>query len=217
MKVRTEARREHILEVAAEVFLAEGFEGASMSEITRRVGGSKATLYGYFGSKEELFIAVVQSEADRQFAAAETQLAAALPGHLREVLTGFCETVTSFMCTDVACAAHRMVMGAAGRTDIGKNFFETGPKVGLQRIAAALEIAMKHGELRPADPWIAAQHLVGLLSSEIQPRWFYQDPPPLPPDAARDFAARAVDVFMRGYAPDQPVNKLEAGSTRDGR
>ena len=37
-----------------------GYERTSMSEIAARLGGSKATLYSYFPSKEELFFGVVQ-------------------------------------------------------------------------------------------------------------------------------------------------------------
>ena len=44
MKVRTEARREAILEVASQVFLEFGYERASMAEIVKRIGGSKSTI-----------------------------------------------------------------------------------------------------------------------------------------------------------------------------
>lgn len=47
MRVRTEAKRDAIVEAASEVFLESGFEGASMAQIATLVGGSKATLYGY--------------------------------------------------------------------------------------------------------------------------------------------------------------------------
>ena len=61
MRVRTEEKRDTIVQAASEVFLELGFEGASMSQIAARVGGSKRTLYGYFGSKEDLFLAVMDS------------------------------------------------------------------------------------------------------------------------------------------------------------
>lgn len=48
MKVRTEARREAIIDAAASVFLEMGYERASMNEVTKRMGGSKATIYSYF-------------------------------------------------------------------------------------------------------------------------------------------------------------------------
>jgi AcrR family transcriptional regulator len=44
-----------IAQVATEEFLAKGFRGASMSEIARRARVGKATLYGLFRSKEDLF------------------------------------------------------------------------------------------------------------------------------------------------------------------
>ena len=55
VRVKTDDRRQAILEVAHEVFQEMGFERASMGIISRRLGGSKGTLYGYFKSKEELF------------------------------------------------------------------------------------------------------------------------------------------------------------------
>ena len=55
MRVRTEDRRQAIIDVALQVFREVGFERASMALISRRLGGSKGTLYGYFRSKEELF------------------------------------------------------------------------------------------------------------------------------------------------------------------
>ena len=51
MKVKTEARREAIVEAAAQLFQEMGYERASMNELAKRLGGSKTTLYNYFPSK----------------------------------------------------------------------------------------------------------------------------------------------------------------------
>ena len=56
---RGDAKRRAILDVASEVFLAQGYAETSMSEIAAKVGGSKGTLYNYFRSKEELFSAFI--------------------------------------------------------------------------------------------------------------------------------------------------------------
>jgi AcrR family transcriptional regulator len=53
-------RRERIIQVARSVFFEVGYAGASMSLISQRLGGSKATLYAYFSSKEELFAAIIR-------------------------------------------------------------------------------------------------------------------------------------------------------------
>jgi AcrR family transcriptional regulator len=66
------AKCRQIIDGARAVFLAQGFDAASMGEIPRQAGVSKGTLYVYFESKEELF-AVIAREACR--AQAETLLA----------------------------------------------------------------------------------------------------------------------------------------------
>lgn len=52
---RGTARREALLLAAREIFLEKGYVAASVEDVVGRVGGSKATLYSYFGSKEGLF------------------------------------------------------------------------------------------------------------------------------------------------------------------
>src|ERR1700756_1305734 len=63
---RRDQRREAILKIAQQVFLEEGYAAASMSTIAARVGGSKGTLYNYFRSKAELFVAVIQNLCEIQ-------------------------------------------------------------------------------------------------------------------------------------------------------
>jgi TetR/AcrR family transcriptional regulator of autoinduction and epiphytic fitness len=58
---RRTAKRASILEAAAEVFRAEGFDVASMDRIAERAGASKRTVYNHFGSKEALFRAVAET------------------------------------------------------------------------------------------------------------------------------------------------------------
>jgi len=69
MRVRTEEKRREIVRVASDLFHDNGYERTSMSMISEKLGGSKATLYGYFSSKEELLAATlvydVTEEADR--------------------------------------------------------------------------------------------------------------------------------------------------------
>ena len=49
-----------MLEAACELFLERGFGGTSMGDVVARSGGSLATLYATFGSKEKLFEAIVE-------------------------------------------------------------------------------------------------------------------------------------------------------------
>jgi AcrR family transcriptional regulator len=60
---RLALRRERILEEGRRLFLTKGYAGASVNEIVRRAGGSLATLYSEFGSKEALFAEIMRRRA----------------------------------------------------------------------------------------------------------------------------------------------------------
>ena len=60
------SKRRQIVEGARQVFLAQGFDAASMGEIARVAGVSKGTLYVYFKDKEELFEAIVGQQCRAQ-------------------------------------------------------------------------------------------------------------------------------------------------------
>ncbi len=63
-KIR-QARKEQILEAARRLFAAQGFHTTRMSDIARAVGVSQGTLYHYFRSKDELFMALLSTWAGR--------------------------------------------------------------------------------------------------------------------------------------------------------
>lgn len=53
-------RRNEILDVASELFVQKGFEGASTNDILEKVGIARGTLYYHFKSKEEILDAIVE-------------------------------------------------------------------------------------------------------------------------------------------------------------
>ena len=224
MKTKTEARREAILAAAKAVFAEVGFEQATMSEITARVGGSKATLYRYFDSKEALFAELVMRSAqehggqladlfsDKPCAA----MGPGLPPDAMEVLAlldpeqevevslrGFGERVIRTFFTPQKFAIRRMVMAAScNNPEVGKVFYENGPGKGMKLVARYFEGVMKAGKLRMADPHVAAAQFRGLLDCELDERGLLNALPQLDDAQAAATVARAVDTFMRAYRPD---------------
>jgi AcrR family transcriptional regulator len=205
VKVRTEARREAILEVASQVFLEFGFERTSMSEIVKRIGGSKSTIYGYFPSKVALFLAVTHAAGEKHMDTALADFAAYKGGDLVPTLTRFSEKLLGFLWSDEAVAVQRMVLGEAGHSDIGQLYYEGGPKRGLLVIAEVFRQAMEGAELRREDPWIVAQHFGALIQAEHQYRWFCREQAPLTKAQIKRTAERAVAVFIRAYGPEPEI------------
>jgi AcrR family transcriptional regulator len=204
MRVRTDAKRSDIVDSAASVFLEQGFARASMSEIAARVGGSKTTLYGYFRSKEELFVEVAVAQALKELLPAFEELDEHKPD-LREVLVPVGEKLVAFLLSPDAIAAYRMVMSEAGRSDIGQHYYSTGRGRGLSQVAAFLERASKIGKIRPCDFMVAATHLLALIESELLPPFHFGLARPAPTRLEiRQSTARAVDVFLAAYGTAAP-------------
>ena len=198
MKVRTEARRGAIVHEAAKLFRELGYERASMNELAQRLGGSKATLYGYFPSKEALFVAVTQAMADEHLADAVAKLSARSAEEFEPALRRFGEALIVLANESDAVAVYRMVTGEAGRSDVGTLFFEAGPRRCLDVLAEFMSSAMVRGELRRGDPQVVARQLVGLLTAETEDRFFQRDPAPLARAQVRAMVDRALEVFLRG-------------------
>jgi AcrR family transcriptional regulator len=58
-------RREHVIEAAIATFAAEGYHGASTTDIARRAGISQPYIYALFRNKQELFLAAYHTVAER--------------------------------------------------------------------------------------------------------------------------------------------------------
>jgi AcrR family transcriptional regulator len=200
MRVKTEERRLAIIEKASKVFEEKGYSGTTMAEISERVGGSKATLYGYFPSKDDLFVAVLEDGINRD--ASETARLMEPPGALEDRLRAFARAYAKLTVRPDIMRLKRLVISEAERSGIGKRIYDIGPGPFARRGAEILAAEMEAGTLRKADPVRAVNVLDALLQG-----------PPMSftllgvidhIDEADVIAAadHAVDIFLRAYAPE---------------
>ncbi len=82
---RPESRPAEILTAAFEVFAEAGYERTTIADVGERAGVSPALVVHYFGSKAELFTAVIQDRF-ASFVAAEEALLASHRGTYRDLL-----------------------------------------------------------------------------------------------------------------------------------
>jgi len=198
MKTKTESKRQAILKAAADVFREVGFERASMSEIRARIGGSKATLYNYFPSKEKLFFEVMYQAKELELGAITAALNPDAEDLKRELLH-FGQRLVPALYSPEVIAIRRLAIAELGHSDIGKVVFE-GSMVPIEKqVADFLRKAMKRGMLRTTDPKIAAVHLLSLLESELLQRVLLGVIDSVKPEAAKGAVRRAVEVFLSGY------------------
>lgn len=203
MKVRTESRREAIVEAAAQLFQEVGYGQASMNELAKRVGGSKTTLYAYFPSKESLFEAVIRTHATSHLSEATEGLKAdaAKGAPVTEALMRFGERMLTVLTNDArALAVYRLVIAESGWSDVGELFHRSGPTESVAALGAFLRAAMDEGSLRPADSELRAKQFLALVTAEIEVRIYARYSAPLSPQQIRKMVKRAVEMFMTGAA-----------------
>jgi AcrR family transcriptional regulator len=62
---RLEHTRTLLLDAAEELFARKGFSGAALEDIADAAGYTRGAIYAHFGSKEELFLAVIERQRQR--------------------------------------------------------------------------------------------------------------------------------------------------------
>lgn len=200
MRAKTETRRQAILASAAEVFQEMGFERTTMSAICERLGYSKATLYNYFASKEELFSAVVFDATEAEFEASLEALDATVKD-MTEALEKFGRGLLTLLYSPQVQAMRRLVVAEAGRSELGKKCYGLGPERSDAAVAEFLQQAMDAGKLRQADARTAGLHLRGLLEAEWLDRFLFQTLEAISGAEINATVQRAVAAFMAAYGP----------------
>jgi len=204
MRTRTETRRQAILQAAAQVFQEMGYERASMGDISSHVGFSKATLYSYFASKDELFYEVMTQSAEAEFQLTLEALDTAVED-IEPALRRYGERLLALLYSPQVLAVRRLVIAEAGRSDLGRRCYELGPARSQAVISRFLEDAMAEGKLRQADARLAGLHLHGLLEAEWLDRFLFQTVESLSRKQVVETVERAVAVFMAAYGPARPA------------
>ena len=193
-------KRQAILQAAAELFLLNGYDGASMMDIADRAGVSKLTLYSHFADKEDLFTQSVIDCCEQQLPASSFQLAPGLglAQALGTIGSGFLDLVMD----EKSITLHRMIVRQSGADHtLAELFFKAGPARMLAEMRSFLEQAARKGVLDIDDPGPAAEHFFCLLKGLVYMRVLMgiSDPPPR---AQREAHVReVVAMFVRAYQP----------------
>jgi AcrR family transcriptional regulator len=199
MRVKTEGRRQAIMQAALKVFGEVGYERASMTEIAARVGFSKATIYSYFPSKEDLFatalVEIYSDEAQEFMDVLDLRREDFVP-----VLVEFGRRYLQFNCSPDLLDTKRNALAQGASSGLGPLLYERGPKRSTSGVRVYLEGLMDRGFLRRCDPEMAAWHLQGLLGAGVVEASMFGAPPEVRFEEA---AILAVEVFMRAYGPEE--------------
>jgi AcrR family transcriptional regulator len=163
---RAQARSEEILEAALEEFNLQGFEAARMEDIARRAGLSKAGVYLYFKSKEDLLQALIRTKV-APLAQGARQIAAEGGADPVLALRTIVGVAVHLLADPKTFAVPRLVLSISGRfPDIARSYRVQVVEVARSSLMSLIESGTASGALRPVDPAAAARAFIGPLLFE---------------------------------------------------
>jgi len=196
--VRKGRKFAQVLAGARDIFLRDGFDGASVDDIARAAGVSKATLYSYFPDKRLLFLEVAKSECRRQADEAEALIDDSAP--VADVLRLAAERIVAFSQSEFGQRMFRMCVAEAERfPTLGQEFYHSGPLMIRERIARYLAKAAERGELRIDDLDLAADQFAQLCKADLHDRVIFGMEACCPPRDVARVIDGAIAMFLARY------------------
>jgi AcrR family transcriptional regulator len=158
---------ESVLQAAVEVFNERGYDGASMEDLSRRLGIAKSAIYHHVSGKEELLRMALDRALDGWAEAAERARELDAPAIVRlEMLVRGTVAVLETRLPYVT-----LLLRVRGNTDVERAALER--RRSFDRLVASLvEEAERDGDIRvDVDSKVTARLLFGMINSVVEWYW----------------------------------------------
>lgn len=215
--IRRGRKFDQVLAGARSVFLRDGFERASVDEIAREAGVSKATLYSYFPDKRLLFLEMAMAECRHHAdeATAPINYADTAP----EVLRATARRIVSVLSTEIGLRVYRICIAEAERfPELARAFYRSGPLALRTSLAEYLQLAASRGELQIDDFEFAADQFIQLCRAGLHERLLFNGETKVPPVQQDRTIDGAVALFLALYGTKEspaPCPKAPDGTGGD--
>tara|TARA_B100000678_G_scaffold279505_1_gene275260 strand:- start:982 stop:1608 length:627 start_codon:yes stop_codon:yes gene_type:complete len=163
---RLDRRKRAIIDAAQALFVEQGFERTTLSDIVERSGGSLATIYKLFGNKDGLLEAAVFEKASSN----ETLIAEALHegGSPSEVVLRMAEGLHEhFLEPEVVALIRIVIARSVSDREFARRFFEctaARTRLALENVFASWQA---EGVPMNGSPELLAQLFLGLFVSDL--------------------------------------------------
>ncbi len=195
---RPQARPDEVLEAALDVFAVNGFAATRMDAIAKAAGLSKAAIYLYFPSKDDVFKALVE----QRIGVLQGHFDAAAKDQKRDPIAGLRLVArmwaTSFHDLRVA-ALPRIILAEALRfPDLAEFYHRTVIERTQGALVELIQAGIDAGLFRQVEPLLAARALVSPLVFEILRRQAF--PAHNIGQPMEDLVEAIFDLFLNGIA-----------------
>ena len=195
-------RYELIVKTALDLFLKNGYEKTSLSDIVAISGGSLASIYTFFESKEGLFQAIIEQEIDALIKEVDERIDLKISHSLEEFLTKFATIIFSIVCTKKNISLGRIMMSEGSKNGglLGRAFLDQI----LNRIDLVLinffERDEVKAELNPKFPvkFAAKCFMKNVIGLYYFDSLMVNEEPKLSKKEREEHVALCVELFLNG-------------------
>lgn len=169
---RREKRRDAMLDAARALFLEQGYDTVSLSDVVALSGGSLSTLYALFGNKRGLLKEVMQTQFERDMR--ELDAIIGRGNSPAETLLDIALGTQEYLAAADMVRFMRFVIGESLRSpEFGQKFFENVHLRFVERYAALFGRWHDEGLLRIPDAGLAARQFTSLVLHDLHVRAIY--------------------------------------------
>ena len=195
-------RYELIVKTALKLFLKNGYEKTSLSDIVAISGGSLASIYTFFESKEGLFQAIIEQEIDALIKEVDERIDLKISHSLEEFLTKFATIIFSIICTKKNISLGRIMMSEGPKNGglLGRAFLDQI----LNKIDHVLINFLERDEIKvklnPKFPtkFVAKSFMQSVIGVYYYDALILNEEPKLSKKECEEHVALCVELFLNG-------------------
>lgn len=203
LKPRTTDKREEVLDIASETFLSKGFDGTSINVMAREAGISKESIYRYFGSKEDLFLAVVERELEVYKQGMLDTISHFQGKSLKEALFSVGEATLRVASDDRTLALRRLIFQmAANGSKVGTHYFSVGPDIAYQNLVRLFEHYKPEADLPVAK---LSRYFISMVLHRTMLARECGVQESLKPEEIRERVMETVEDFLHAFCPNARI------------
>ena len=200
-------RYELIVKTALELFLKNGYDKTSLSDIVAISGGSLASIYTFFENKEGLFKAIIEQEIDELISEIDEKIDLKISHSLEEFLTKFATIIFSIICRKKKISLGRIMMSEGPKDGglLGRAFLDQI----LNKIDLVLINFLERDEIKiklnPKFPtkFIAKSFMQSVIGVYYYDALMLNEEPKLSKKEREEHVALCVELFLNGITKNK--------------
>ncbi len=200
-------RYELIVKTALELFLKNGYDKTSLSDIVAISGGSLASIYTFFENKQGLFKAIIEQEIDELISEIDEKIDLKISHSLEEFLTKFATIIFSIICRKKKISLGRIMMSEGPKDGglLGRAFLDQI----LNKIDLVLINFLERDEIKvklnPKFPtkFVAKSFMQSVIGVYYYDALILNEEPKLSKKEREEHVALCVELFLNGITKNK--------------